>query len=457
MAVVSLAVRSDGDDAARADDARRPEGEAAPREPPRRREGRPRRRQQARGRRRPRPLAPRRPRPRRRRGRRRVSPARTSTRRSAGSTRAAQEMPVRVSGKPKEVAGFRSMVVATPRRRPGHPRRDRRRAGHGRGAAEARPRQRRPGGRHRRLQAEQGEHGRRRRGGDEGDREAPRRAPAVRRDPGRAGRLGHDQGVGPRRDEHADHRRLPDRPHRLPLPQLLAVDRHHGAHAPDLGHLLVHRHVLPRDDAERHDAHGALARDRAPHRRRDRRPGEHREAPRARAGPHDRGAGRDRRDRPRGPRDDALHRRRLRPGRLHEGDHGALLLPVRDHGRLRGPRLPLRLLHARPDALLPLGRPRRRADREAPRRGARPRPLQRLVRPDGGPLQGARRLGPRPPEDGPGLRRPSRSWRDSSSSGRSRPSSWASTTRPSSRSSSRRPPTPPSRRPAGGWRPSSPS
>ena len=157
------------DDPARADDARRPEGQAAHREPPRRREGGPRRREPARGRRRPRPVAPRRPRPRRRRGRRRAlgrerehapRPARPGRAGDAGPRLGQAE-----GGRRLPLDGRRE-----PRRRPGDARRDRRGQGHGRGAAQARPRQRRPGRRDRRLQAEQGEHGRRRRGGDEGDR-----------------------------------------------------------------------------------------------------------------------------------------------------------------------------------------------------------------------------------------------------------------------------------------------
>ena len=67
------------------------------------------------------------------------------------------------------------------------------------------------------------------------------------------------------------------------LPQLLALDGHHRPDAAHLGHLLVHRHVLPRDDAEHDDADGAVAGHRPADRRRDRRAGEHRPAPRARA------------------------------------------------------------------------------------------------------------------------------------------------------------------------------
>ena len=45
-------------------------------------------------------------------------------------------------------------------------------------------------------------------------------------------------------------RRPADDPDRLLLPELVALDGHHRPDAADLGHLVVHRHVLPRHDAE---------------------------------------------------------------------------------------------------------------------------------------------------------------------------------------------------------------
>ncbi len=88
-------------------------------------------------------------------------------------------------------------------------------------------------------------------------------------------------------------------------------------------------------------------------------------------------------------------------------------------------------------------------DGPAQRRRARPRPLQRLVRPHRRPLQGADRLGARPPQDG------ARRWRRwpsspaSASSACCRSEFIRRSTTASSWSSSRPRPTPRSTRPAG--------
>ena len=70
-------------------------------------------------------------------------------------------------------------------------------------------------------------------------------------------------------------------------------------------------------------------------------------------------AGRHRRDRPGGDGDDVRDLRRVRPGRVHEGHRRQVLLPVRRHGRGRRPRVAVRELHARPDAVEHLARPAR--------------------------------------------------------------------------------------------------
>ena len=68
-------------------------------------------------------------------------------------------------------------------------------------------------------------------------------------------------------------------------------------------------------------------------------------------------ARRHRRDRPGGAGHHLLHRRGVPAGRLHGRHHRPLLLPVRHHGRGRGAGLAVRVLHARPDAVVGLARP----------------------------------------------------------------------------------------------------
>ena len=66
------------------------------------------------------------------------------------------------------------------------------------------------------------------------------------------------------------------------------------------------------------------------------------------------------RDRPRGHGHHLHHRGRVHPGGLHGRHGGPVLLRVRHHGGRGRARVAVRELHARPDALVALGRPRRR-------------------------------------------------------------------------------------------------
>ena len=65
--------------------------------------------------------------------------------------------------------------------------------------------------------------------------------------------------------------------------------------------------------------------------------------------PREAAQARDRRDRARGPRDDALPRRDLRARLVHVEHRGPLPLPVRHHRGGRDPRQPVRLVHAHAD------------------------------------------------------------------------------------------------------------
>ncbi len=100
-------------------------------------------------------------------------------------------------------------------------------------------------------------------------------------------------------------------------------DRHLRLHPGDGLHLQQHDHA------------GAVAVDRHPGRRRHRGHREHPPPPgdgqTAAAG----GVGCHRGDRPGGARDHLLHHRRVRAGRVHEGHHRPLLLPVRPDRQLR--------------------------------------------------------------------------------------------------------------------------
>ena len=95
--------------------------------------------------------------------------------------------------------------------------------------------------------------------------------------------------------------------------------------------------------------------------------------------------------------DDVLDRRGVRADRVHGRRGGAVVQAVRADDRVRGARLALRLVLARPDALGVLGRPAGRGAR-APKSGrARARPLQHVVQPAGRPLHARDRLGARSP------------------------------------------------------------
>ena len=109
--------------------------------------------------------------------------------------------------------------------------------------------------------------------------------------------------------------RAPHRARRLPLPQLLALDRHHRPRAAGLGARRVHQRLGVRLHAQHDVAARPLARDRHPHRRRHRGAREHRAAHRDGGGPHHRLVQGHRRDRARGRGDDLLDRRGVRPDR----------------------------------------------------------------------------------------------------------------------------------------------
>ena len=108
-------------------------------------------------------------------------------------------------------------------------------------------------------------------------------------------------------------------------------------------------------------------------------------------------ARRHRRDRPRGARDVDVDHRGVRAGRVHEGHHRPVLLPVRPHGRVRCARVAVRVVHARPDAVVALARPGHPPRGEAKLVAPSPGRVQHLVRADGGRLQEGHRLGARSP------------------------------------------------------------
>ena len=188
-------------------------------------------------------------------------------------------------GRPPEARGVprlprrgRDRPPARERRRAGRHRRPRRDRGP-RARRRARPHRRRhrrdPGqaaGRHGRLRARRRAGGRRHRGAAErglprraagprprdpeavgrqhrrGGRRRPRRSreaeegPAARDHPlGHQGRLALHPRVDRGREHDDDHRRPPDRLHRLPVPELLALDGHHRPHPADLGRRRLHR------------------------------------------------------------------------------------------------------------------------------------------------------------------------------------------------------------------------
>ena len=160
-----------------------------------------------------------------------------------------------------------------------------------RGAALARARQRRAGGRHRHHQADQGQHRRRRRRGARGGRGAAAELP-----PGIEIQVVRDTSVFIRESvadvqEHAGARRPADR-------SCIVFCFLNSWRSTVITGLTLPISVISSfivmyflgHDAEHADADGAVARDRPADRRRDRRAREHRPPPRARAGPLHRGA-----------------------------------------------------------------------------------------------------------------------------------------------------------------------
>ena len=106
-----------------------------------------------------------------------------------------------------------------------------------------------------------------------------------------------------------------------------------------------------------------------------------------------------RRNRARGGGDDLLHRRGVRAGGLHVWRCGAVVQALRPHHRLLGAGVALRLLLAGPHAVGLLARPPDRGPRASQSHRPGARPVQPVVRSDGGPLPRPDRLGARPPAD----------------------------------------------------------
>ena len=188
-------------------------------------------------------------------------------------------------------------------------------------------------------------------------RRGPQDAAARRRAAGRARRRSARRQLGRRRPERAGRRRGADRAGRVPVPQFLALDRHHRPGAAGLGARVVRRRVGLRLHAEHDVAAGPVAGDRHPHRRCHRRAREHRPPRRDGEGPlHGvaRGHGR---DRPGGRGDHVLDRRRLRADCVHGRPGGPVVQAVRADDRDFRARVAVRVLLARPDAVGLLARP----------------------------------------------------------------------------------------------------
>ena len=216
---------------------------------------------------------------------------------------------MRIKGRIRDPRDFAQVVVTT---RGGTPIRLERRGPHrGRagGGARRRVRGRRARRGHRGPQGLGRQHRADRRRGQADHRGAQPHAARRREAADGHRQLGVDPPLGGRRPEDAARGRPPHRPHRLPVPELVALHGHHRAHPAGLGDLGVPRHLRLRLHAQHDDADGAVAGHRHPHRRRHRGAGEHRAARRARRGPLHRRA-------PGHPRD------RLRGARHHALDHG---------------------------------------------------------------------------------------------------------------------------------------
>ena len=225
-------------------------------------------------------------------------------------------------------------------------------------------------------------------------------------------------GAGRRRGAHG--------PGGVPVPELLALDRHHRPGAAGVGARLVRRGARVRLHPEHDVAARPVARDRHPDRRRDRGAREHR-APRGDGeGPLHRGARRHQRDRAGGGGDHVLDRRGVRADRVHGRDCRAVVRAVRADHRLFGAGLAVRVVLARSDAVGLLAGSARAA-RAAVLHHPLARPVQRVVRPPGRRLQAGDRLGARSPlEDGVPRGR-------HASSARWRSRRWASSAASSSR------------------------
>ena len=227
-------------------------------------------------------------------------------------------------------------------------------------ATQRRVRQRTSGHRARRAEAGRRQHRGRRRRRARGRRADAARAPARRVAADGARRLDVHPRVDRRRAGDAGARRPADGLHRVPVPELVALDGHHRPHAADFGRRGVHRHADVRLHAERADADGPLARDRHADRRCDRRSREHRAAHAEGEGSPRGGARGHGGDRARRHGDDLHDHRGVHPRRVHGRDGRPVLLRVRHHRRRRRARVAVRQLHARPDAVVAMVRPGRR-------------------------------------------------------------------------------------------------
>ena len=120
----------------------------------------------------------------------------------------------------------------------------------------------------------------------------------------------------------------------------------------DLDHRHLHVHEDLRLHPEQHDDAGAVAGDRHRHRRRDRRAREHLQVRRGEGSqPEGSGGRRHGGNRAGGHGDDAVARRDLRAGRLHDGPDRPLLLQLRHHVGGRDSDLDVRVLHAHAGAV----------------------------------------------------------------------------------------------------------
>ena len=146
------------------------------------------------------------------------------------------------------------------------------------------------------------------------------------------------------------------------------------------------------------------------------------------------------RDRLRRARHLAVDPRGVHPGGVHGRHRRPHVLPVRHHRGLRRGGVAVRLVHARPDALVALVRPRRRGPRAPRLRRPPARALQRRLRPGRRALPGHHPVGARPPRPDRGHRR-GLAW-----CSRSRCPRWASSAASSCRTRTTRRPTWTSRR-----------